>query len=68
MCVSEVVDGELIVPVRLIIGFVHGETLVVDALIVPLACLVKEVHLLCDAVCVDHVQIKNLILLCPEPP
>ncbi len=66
--ISEVVDGELIVPVCLIIGFIHRERLVVDALIVPLACFVEEVHLLCDAVCVDHVQIKNLILLCPEPP
>ena len=59
----EVVRVELIVPLRLVVGVVHVEGIVVDALIVPLAILVEDEHLLCVRVRVDHVEVEALILL-----
>ena len=61
-------SGELIVPVGLIVGGIKGECLVVDTLIVPLAQLIEDIHLLCNVVSIDHVKIKHVVLLEPYHP
>ena len=61
-------NRELVVPVGLIIGVVHVEAVVVDALIVPFAMLVKNVHLLGVSVRVNHIQVQVGVLLAPEAP
>ena len=66
--ISEVVCGELVVPVGLVVGGVHGQGLVVDALVGPLATLVKHEHLLRHMVSIDHVQINTLVLLEENSP
>ncbi len=66
--VSEVVSGELVVPVSLIVGGFHGECGVIEALVAPLPILVENVHLLGDVIGVDHVQVDALILLEEELP
>ena len=68
MNASEIVHRELVIPICFIIGFVHAETLVIHAIVVPFTMLVEHVHLLRVAVCIDHVKIKALMLLAPELP
>ena len=60
---AEVVRIELIVPLRLIKCLIHGECIMVDSLVLPLAILVKHIHLLRAWVGVDHIQVQALILL-----
>ena len=54
---------ELVIPHRLIIRVVHVELLVVDALVVPLAHLIEDVHLLRARISIDHVQVQAGVLL-----
>ena len=54
---------ELIVPLGLIVGAVHVECVMVDALIMPFTLLVKHKHFFRLRVRVDHVQIQALVLL-----
>ena len=68
ICSHEVVWVELVVPLRLVVGVVHGEGVVVDAVVVPLAVLVKHEHLLRVRVRVHHVQVQALVLLEEWPP
>ncbi len=65
---SEVVGGELVIPVGLIVCFVHGECGVIDTLVVPLAVFVEHEHLLGHVVRVDHVQVDALVLLEEKGP
>ena len=44
----EIVRIELVIPVRLIIGFLHAERIVVNAFVVPLASFIEEEHLFGD--------------------
>ena len=59
----EVVWVEFVVPVGLIIGFLHAEGVVVDALVVPLTHLIENVHLLGVDVGIDHVKVQAGVLL-----
>lgn len=59
----EVVRVELVVPLRFIKGAVHVESIMVDALVVPLAILVEQEHLLRVRVGINHVQVEALMLL-----
>ena len=40
----------------------------INTLVVPFAVFVKKVHLLCNAISVNHVQIQALVLFTPELP
>ena len=40
----------------------------VDTFIVPLALLAEQEHVFVDAVCIDHVEVKDGVLLAPELP
>ena len=62
-CSHEVVWVEVIVPSSLIIGCVHVECVVIDALIVPFTVLIEQVHLFRVSVRVDHVQVQAGVLL-----
>ena len=55
------------IPVRLIIGFLHAEHIVVNALVVPLASFIEEEHFFGDWVCVDQVKVQALVLLEERP-
>ena len=49
-------------------GLVHRECLVVDALVIPLAALVEQVHLLRVHVGVNHVEVEAVVLLAEAFP
>ena len=65
---SEGVDIELVIPVCLVERVVHVESLVVHALILPLAVLIEDEHFLGDMVRVDHVQVEAVMLLHKAKP
>ena len=61
-------DREFIIPVCFIISVVQVKSVVVNSFIVPVTHLVEDVHVFSDDVSVDHVEVKNLVLLGPAFP
>ena len=64
----EVMRIELIVPIRLIVGVFHVQSIVVDTIIMPFTTLIEHVHLFGVYIGIDHVQVQALVLLEEGPP
>ena len=65
---NEVANIELVVPSVLIVSLLHRESLIVNTLIVPLALLAEQEHVLVDPVRADHIEVEDRVLLSPELP
>ena len=59
---------ELVVPICLIVGVFHVQSIVVDTIVMPFTTFIEQVHLLAVNIGVDHVQVQALVLLEERSP